>query len=202
MLLLTILTLFLLAFVNYKLGGRALLYPPVVFCAMWAFDLFLVWAAKDFFYPMLPETLFIFLSGAFVFSVGCWVVILLPELKFPAKPALRESSNQIITLLVLIVAAGTPFFYRWLSGLVAASGGTGAFLLLARMSVVEEMGKSVAFIIFGTLIDLSFIIALVAFYEREGHPKRALLAITLSLGMGILLGQKVGPLSLVVGLIC
>jgi len=124
MLLLTILTLFLLAFVNYKLGGRALLYPPVVFCAMWAFDLFLVWAAKDFFYPMLPETLFIFLSGAFVFSVGCWVVILLPELKFPAKPALRESSNQIITLLVLIVAAGTPFFYRWLSGLVAASGGT------------------------------------------------------------------------------
>jgi len=70
------------------------------------------------------------------------------------------------------------------------------------MSVVEEMGKSVAFIIFGTLIDLSFIIALVAFYEREGHPKRALLAITLSLGMGILLGQKVGPLSLVVGLIC
>jgi oligosaccharide repeat unit polymerase len=202
MLLLTTLIFSVLAFVNHRLGGKALMYPPVAFCAMWAFDLFLVWAVGDFFYPMQAKTLGIFLCGGLVFSLGCWAAILLPESNPPAKPAFHPSSDRIITFLVLIVIIGVPFFCRWIFGLVSTSGGTGTFLLLARMSVIEEMGKNLTFTLFGTLTEIAFIVALMAFYERVHHPKRAVLAITVSLGMGILLGQKIGPLSLVVGMIC
>ncbi len=51
MLLLTILTLSLLAFGNYLIGAKSILYPPFVFSAVWAADLALIWAVGDFFYP-------------------------------------------------------------------------------------------------------------------------------------------------------
>ena len=202
MLLLITLIFSVLAYVNYRLSGKALIYPPVAFCAIWAFDLFLAWVVGDFFYPMLAKTLGIFLCGGLVFSLGCWAAILMPELNPPAKPAFHLSSDRIITLFFFIVVIGAPFFCRWIFGLVSANGGTGAFLLLARMSIIEEMGKNLTFTVFGTLSEIALIVALMAFYERAHHPKRAVLAITMSLGMGILLGQKVGPLSLVVGMIC
>ncbi|HLJ28101.1 MAG TPA: O-antigen polymerase [Candidatus Angelobacter sp.] len=201
MLWLTILVLSLLAFFNYRIGGKALLYPPVVFCGIWAFDLFLVWVAGDYFYPMLPETLFIFICGAFVFSLGCWVAVLFKERIPPPKPVLREASNRIITILVVLLALGAPLYYRWLSGVVSAGGGTAAFLALARVRTMELMGKSPAFTFFATMVEISVIVAMIAFWEKERHPKRAVFAVVLALFMGGIMGQKVGPLTLVVGLL-
>src|SRR5713101_7235462 len=60
MLFLTISALSALALVNYRIGGKALFYPPVVLCSVWAADLVLVWIAGGFFYPLSPETLLIF----------------------------------------------------------------------------------------------------------------------------------------------
>src|SRR5579872_6372340 len=158
MLWLTILVLSLLAFFNYRIGGKALLYPPVVFCGIWAFDLFLVWVAGDYFYPMLPETLFIFICGAFVFSLGCWVAVLFKERIPPPKPVLREASNRIITILVVLLALGAPLYYRWLSGVVSAGGGTAAFLALARVRTMELMGKSRALPFLPPLSGFSFLL--------------------------------------------
>ena len=202
MLLLTILVLCLLTAINYQFGGRAVLHPAVVFSAVWAIALSLLAASGDMFYPMLPETLAIFLFGAFAFSAGCWIAMLPVASPYLPSPVLRSSSNRIIWGLLVVVAIGAPFYYRWLSGLIAGSGKEGPFLMLVRMSTVELMGKSSAFTIFGTLADLSRIVAMMAFWESERHPKRSVFAIVIALFMSGVTGQKSGPFLLVVALIC
>ena len=201
MLLVTIPTLCLLAFINYRVGGKMLFYPPVVFCGVWALDMSIAWVAQDFFYRLSPETSAVVLCGAVAFSIGCWVGVFLPEWNTKAKLASRESSDRIITVLFFVVIVGVPFFVRWVYGLVVSAGVVGPFLMLARAGVVSEEGHSLTFTLFGTLIELAGTVALIAFYEREQHRKRAVLAIAIALSMGIFIGQKVGPLSLLMGLI-
>jgi oligosaccharide repeat unit polymerase len=75
-------------------------------------------------------------------------------------------------------------------------------LLLIRAATQEMMGKSAAFTFFGTVSELSRIVAMMAFWEREKHPRRSILAITVALIMCGITGQKSGPLMLVISLIC
>jgi len=66
MILVAIAILSLMGFANYWLG-RQFLYPPAVFCTVWAAELVLVRLAGNFFYPMTDETLAIFCSYGEVF---------------------------------------------------------------------------------------------------------------------------------------
>ena len=200
MLLLTALILGLFGYLNYRIGNRATLYPPTVFCWVWAFDLFLAWCAGDYFYPMLPDTLFIFICGAVIFSLGSWTAGLLQNQLPTPKAVLHESSNRIITVLAVLATLSAPLYFRWLYSLVSAYGSTGSFLMLARMSTIESIGSPAA-TFFGTLVELATITAMIAFREREGHTLRAVVAIIVSLAMGVVTGQKVGPLTLVVAII-
>lgn len=203
MLLFSVLILFLLALVNYRIGGRVLLYPPVVFAGIFAFDLFLVWVVGDFYYPMLPQTLFILVCGAFAFSLGGWVAMLWPSRPVSEAHLLPISSDRMITVLVALVVIGFPLYVRWLYGLVHNSGiSTLPFLALARGATSDLIGKSLALTLFGTLAVIAQIVAQIAFYERERHSKRAVVAITVALAMGLLMGQKAGPLGTIVGLLC
>jgi len=178
------------------------MYPPVPFCLIWAFELFLIWVVRDFFYPMLPETLGIFLLGALAFSLGSWIAIYFPGSERLSKRLPSPSSDRIISYLVYMVILGCPFFCRWIFGIVAENGGGGSFLLTVVTSVNEQLGHSRMLTVFGTLNMVALAVALIAFYERERHPKRAFVAVTASLGMGMLMGQKDGGLSLVAGLVC
>src|ERR1051325_4676930 len=180
MLALTILALCLLTAINYKFAGKALLYPALVFSAVWTLDLALFAVSGNLFYPVLPETLVIFLCGVLAFSVGCWLAIL-PATTTAARPAeFQASSNRIITVLLSVVIVIAPFYYRWLSHLVA-DGDNSPFLLLVRAATQEMMGKSAAFTFFGTVSELSRIVALV---------------------MCGITGQKSGPLMLLISLVC
>lgn len=190
----------MLTAINYKFAGKALLYPALVFSAIWTLALALLAVSGDLFYPVLPQTLVIFLCGVFAFSIGCWLAIL-PATSAPVRPAeFQESSNRIITVLLAIVLIIAPFYYHWLSNL--ASEGGSPFLLLIRAATQEMMGKSAAFTFFGTISELSRIVAMMAFWEREKHPRRSILAITVALIMCGVTGQKSGPLMLVISLIC
>src|ERR1041385_4155653 len=201
MLVLTILALCLLTAINYKFAGKALFYPAVVFSAVWTLDLALLAVSGDLFYPVLPETLVIFLCGVLAFSVGCWLAI------FPATPPavrpaeFQASSNRMITVLLSVVIVIAPFYYRWLSNLVA-DGDNSPFLLLVRAATQEMMGKSAAFTFFGTISELSRMVAMMAFGERKNPPRRSILAITVALVMCGITGQKSGPLMLIISLIC
>src|ERR1041385_8004845 len=201
MLALTILALCLLTAINYKFARKALLYPALVFSAVWTLDLALLAVSGNLFYPVLPETLVIFLCGVLAFSVGCWLAIL-PATTTAARPAeFQASSNRIITVLLSVVIVIAPFYYRWLSHLVA-DGDNSPFLLLVRAATQEMMGKSAAFTFFGTVSELSRIVAMMAFWERDKHPRRSTLAITVALVMCGITGQKSGPLMLVISLVC
>jgi oligosaccharide repeat unit polymerase len=201
MLALTILALCLLTAINYKFAGKSVLYPALIFSAVWTLALALLAVSDGVFYPVLPETFVIFLCGVLAFSVGCWLAIL-PATSPPIRSAeFQASSNRIITVLLSIVLIIAPFYYHWISNLVG-EGDKSPFLLLARAATQEMMGKSAAFTFFGTISELSRIVAMMAFWEREKHPKRSVLAITVALVMCGLTGQKSGPLMLIISLIC
>src|SRR6266567_2060654 len=122
MLFLAISILCLMAVANYRIGDKKLFYPPVVFCFVWAADLTLVWLAGNSFYPLSTATLFIFVFGALAFSLGACVALCRPQ-KTPARnrdPI--KSSGRVLSLLVLVIVAGIPFFYRWITGLTSGYG--------------------------------------------------------------------------------
>lgn len=196
LLVLVIVTLVFLAYLNYLAGSKALLYPPLVFCAVWAADLILILCADDFFYPLRAQTLFVFLCGAITFSLGSWLAL---GWQMHSQPQSAQDHRSISWLLVLVIAAA-PFYYRWLTGLASDQNSGASLLMLTRMTTEEMVGKSTAFTLFGTLVEISRIVAMMAFYERGRHPKRAALAVLVALVLSALLGQKYGPISLIVAL--
>jgi oligosaccharide repeat unit polymerase len=202
LILLSIVLLSLAAVVNYRVGGKTPLFPPLVYCAVWAFGLLLLLCSGRYFYPLRPQTIFIFVCGAFAFSLGSWAAAFLPERIHPPQPIVPEASNRILNFLIAIVVIGAPFFYRWLTGLVADQTVTGSFLFLARSATEEVLRKGWAVSIFGTLTELSRIVAMMAFYDRDGHPKRAIFTVVLAFVMSAMWGQKYGPLTLAVALFC
>src|SRR5713226_2146570 len=117
MLLVTILIFGLLAFLNYRIGGKALLYPPVVFCGVWGLDLLLLWACGDYFYRLMPETLLIFVIGAAMFTLGSYAGSLYPLRADSPPPPVHDSVNRVITVLVWTVIIAAPFYFRWIFGL-------------------------------------------------------------------------------------
>jgi len=108
-------------------------------------------------------------------------------------------SNRIINWLLGFIIATLPFYYRWL--IEIAGEGNAPFLQLVRLMTQEMMGKSAAFTFFGTVSELSRIVAMMCFWEREKFPKRAMLAIALSFLLSISTGQKSGPFLLACSLV-
>src|SRR5271157_666375 len=84
---------------NYWIGRR-FLYPPVVFCTVWAADLVLVRLAGNFFYPLADETLAIFCLGAFAVSIGGGIALLVPIGAVNEQP-MGKYSDRILNLLLL-----------------------------------------------------------------------------------------------------
>lgn len=168
-----------LALVNYLVGGKRFLYPPVVFCSIWAIDLTLLWLAGDFFFPVSVKTLAILVCGCTAFSLGGYLAGLLPLRLKPHTVA--PSFNKSISWLLFAVALSGPFIYRWISS-IATEGSN--FLMSAYMAMVSVYEEGEQSIILGNMLTLASIVAMLAVYERVGHGKRAFFACLLA---GILL---------------
>jgi oligosaccharide repeat unit polymerase len=202
MLLLTIITLGLLAYINYRVGGKAILYPPVVFCGVWAIILLLIWIVGDFFYPILPQTLMIFLGGALSFSLAS--VVTLACLSFRSKSGnLRAEQGLpkwILNTLLCVVLCGAPLGYRWISSVVAQSSAN--FLAAAYLAMNDETRQAdLDQSLFGNIVTLSVIVAMIAFRETWRGKMRASMAIMLALGMCLLTGGRSGIAGLVLAVI-
>jgi oligosaccharide repeat unit polymerase len=187
----------LLCFVNYRFG-RSIFFPAFVFSTVWAVDLCLLAVSGKMFYPIIPETLILVAIGASAFSFGSFVG-LMPPLRRRVFPEFNSTSNRIINWLLFFIIVTLPFYYRWLTQLTGQ--GDSPFLLAVRLTTQDMMGKSSAFTFFGTVSELSRILAMMCFWEREKFPKRAILAIAISFLVSISTGQKSGPLLLAVSLI-
>lgn len=198
MLLLTSASIGLLALLNYRFS-KSLFHPAVIFCAFWAFDLLVLWAADYLFYRIHPVSLVVFLFGGAMFSFGSF----LASLKTPKKLQAVSSAatNRLITISVWIIVLSVPIYVRWILSLVADRGATVTFLMAARIGLLDVQGTGIVATLFGAIILGSIVVALVAFREREGHEKRSLIAIAAAMIICVLTATKAAPVWLVLGLL-
>lgn len=198
MLLLTAAVLFLLAGLNYRLGGKSLFHPAVIFCLVWACGVFLIWIMGDFFYSMSPETLLIFMGGALAFSVGSAVVNLYPRMGHTRQ--LPSANNRIINVSIVLIICGTPLAVRWMLQQIAQHPHS-TFLGGAYLTMLDEkVQATLGYTLFGNLVIFSNMIALAAFCEREHHKKRWWLALFFALGLNLLTGGRSGIVTLIFAL--
>ena len=202
MLLLTILAIGLLAYANYRIGGKSAFYPPVVFCGVWGVALGLCWAARDFFYPLSVESLAIFLAGCVAFSTGSWLAFLVPA-KPPAQTnGISKASNRVLTILVVLLAIAAPICFRWLVGYTSDSGGPN-YLRAVYLVLSEEANQRDSRVsLLLNIVTLSNMVALLAFLERGRSRTRAILAMVVAFALNVMTGGRAGFTGLVFSLIC
>jgi oligosaccharide repeat unit polymerase len=188
MLLISILILALLVALNYRLGGRAPFYPPVVFSLVWMFVLLLIWLVGDFFYPISPVTILIFVGGALVFSVGSAIALLFPNSK-PPRP-ITKWSNRFISLLVLVVVCGTPLALRWLVQQINQHPSSNFFVSASLTMLDESVEATLGYELFGNFVVFCNAVALMAFLHQENHKRRWLIAFVLTLGLDVSIAAR------------
>lgn len=145
---------------------RSVLYPPFLFCFMWAFVL-ATWRMNLIdVYPLHPETLFIVTSGAAVFSLGGLFASLTPRMLLRVH-LLPEGSGEradlVRNILTVIVLCGLPLFFYQI--LIISQQGIGANLLMRARDVQVEAaqnGEQISsfvldyFVILSTFVSLLF----------------------------------------------
>src|SRR2546423_13795814 len=172
MFLLVVVILVVLAFANYRIGQKAVFYPPLVFCVVWALDLILVWMAGDFFYSISTETLFLILCGGLAFSVGSWSTFFCPGKKRDNYKDLAQSSSRIVSMLVALIVLAVPFCYRWIVGFTSRYDGN--LFLAARRAFLDQGNEiDLGSILFSNIIVLAMAVAMIAFFEKDHGKKRS-----------------------------
>jgi oligosaccharide repeat unit polymerase len=194
-----VLILTLLTAINYRIGSKAPLYPATVFCFVWAADLALIWLCGDFFYPLSPPSLAIFVCGCLFFSLGSWLALLWPmKAPRPVEP-IPDLSNRILTLIVIGVVLAIPLAVRWLMNISADKGINFLGAVYSVLSI-EENQISFGASLFLNLATFSNIVALVAFYERSRGKWRAVVAVLAALAVNVVGGGRTGFTTLILGL--
>lgn len=200
MLVLAIVLLFLLAIVNFFIGKRVLVYPPFVYCSVWAVALLVIWIAGDFYYPLSTKTLWVFISGACAFSLGAIIALVLPMGNLPKGTMFSKVSNRLLTTLVLVVIAAAPFAVLWIIRALSANP-TANFLASAREALfVEEQGLGP--ILVQNLLILAVAVAIAAFREKEMGKARSFVAILVALVLTFLTGARSSFVPLILSLLC
>jgi oligosaccharide repeat unit polymerase len=191
----------LLAVFNYRIGSKAAFFPSVIFCAVWAVDLVVIWLGGSFFYPVSLPTLAIFVCGCLFFSLGSWLAVLWPMK--PPRPSngLPNISNRLLTLSLIAILVAVPIVVRWLLALSAGKGGNLLSAIYQVLSVEENQTEFEASL-FLNLASFSSIVAMVAFYEKPRGKWRALIAVFAALAINILGGGRTGFTTLIPALIC
>jgi oligosaccharide repeat unit polymerase len=194
-LVLTTVILIVLAVVNYRLD-KSLFYPSTVWCLVWAADLILLAIAGDFFYPITIDTLGIIVLGAFSFSLGCAAVTLAPTTSPPSQPDTMRAS-KLVTWGILGILLLTPFVLRYFWQL-ADAGGLGTFFVAIRGATLEQSDQEN--MPAGNVMQLAFILAIIAALEDGKWRKR--IAIALALILNAASGARSIVIWLVLSLIC
>jgi len=200
MILVAIAILSLMGFANYWLG-RQFLYPPAVFCTVWAAELVLVRLAGNFFYPMTDETLAIFCLGAFAVSIGGGIALLIPIGAVNEQP-MGKYSDRILNLLLLVVVCSAPFVVMWIADL-ASNFESPTFLISASRAILEaDESKDPSWTLFGNFTTLAQMVAIVAYLQRGEGKTRAFLAIATALLLTIAGAGRSGIVMLMLSFVC
>ncbi len=200
MILIAIAMLSLMGLANYWIGKR-FLYPPVVFCVVWAADLALVRLAGSFFYPMADETLAVFCLGALAVSIGGGIALLVPIGPMSEQP-MGKYSDRILNLLLLIVVCAAPFVVFWIVDL-ASNFESATFLISVSRAILEaDEAQDPSWTLAGNFMTLALIVAMIAYLQRGEGKKRAFLATAVGLLLTIASAGRSGIVMLMLSFVC
>ena len=162
--------LLFLTVLNYR-AQRSVLYPPFIFCVMWALDLGVYCLGLIQVDAVHGNTLAIVLAGAAAFSIGGWLAGLTPvELlrihQFPVRPQnfprLLRNALTVILLCALPVMAYQVF--------QLSKGGSGVGILMrARQAQVQaaENGEPVHSLVLDYFVMVASMTSLLFATEKK-----------------------------------
>lgn len=200
MLLVTSLVLCLLALFNYRISGRALFHPAVVFCWVWAINLFLIWMVGDFFYPISTPTLLVLLGGACGFSVGSAIASFLPSGDRSKRDP--QISGRLIGLVLLVLACGTPLAVRWMSYQVGEHPSSNFFVSASLTMLDESLQGTLGYSLFANLVTFATLATVITFRGSERYRKRWLCILLLALVLNVLTAGRSGIVTMILSLLC
>ena len=203
MIYLVIMLLLLLLAANRAISG-SLLYPPCVYTAVWLVSLTALVVSGDTFYPVVPEALLVYLTGAVAFSLGGLVAFTLRSspLPVPRQPQQIRQTRAVLDMALLVVLVGLPFYVRDIMGTFDIFD-VRVFAELRIAAVAESESSERAFSLLRNLVVLAQFVAMAMHYENDGtryRKWRSYFAILLAITYGVLTGSKGPAVTLMIGL--
>jgi oligosaccharide repeat unit polymerase len=187
--------------------SRSLLFPPLVFCSVWAGVLIALALSGDAFYPLSNLTLFLCALSCLAFSAGGIAFSCLHGGGKPRQMGFRSAQEDRGTLwtidaLFVVFAGLYPFYWERLAAI--GQGSVGLYLLQAVRTEMtqEDMGSKVGLGVFSYVLFTSILITLIVTTEtcRLKLPRwRFFLWIALTMAYNIPTGARLGSLVLMFG---
>ena len=203
MIFVAIVLLALLAAGNARLG-KSMLYPPAVFCILWAALLAALALSSDVFYPLSLKGMGMVAAGAASLSLGGLVRVLVPHRPRPPRPdfSLRQArfTGRVLNagLAAMIVVA--PFYWRHLQGIRSASlyGDFWRGVREQTSTGVSGLGW------YANFVGIASFLSLMSVYHDDGTRKarlRSMAVVGVTLAYHLVTGARFGALLTLFGLL-
>ena len=187
--------------------SRSLLFPPLVFCSVWAGVLITLALSGNAFYPLSDLTLFLCALSCLAFSAGAIAFNCLHgggTFRLMKLEPVQKGSGTLRTVDALFVVFAGLYPFYWMRLAAIGHGSVGLYLLQAVRAelVQEDLGSSAGLGIFNYVLSASILTTLIVTTEtcRLHLPKwRLFLWIALTMAYNIPTGARLGSLVLMFG---
>jgi oligosaccharide repeat unit polymerase len=197
--------LVVLLIANYWIT-RSVLYPPILFCAMWFFDLSLYRLNLTEINSLHPYTIAVVTAGAALFSLGGGLGLLVPGSLIRSRFVLTRfpPRNQLVKpLLLLFLSCGLPLLFASVLRMAGGGGGEGSLLAQARTNAVAGANQAAGPAGFSFLPYFSLWPIYAAFlFLIEKRDKAFWLMALVAFAAAVLTTGRVPILQLIAGLTC
>lgn len=183
-----------LSFFNYVISNN-ILYPPLLFSAIWLLNLIGLVLSGSTFYPVTTGALLIYIFGAIFFSMGGLYALYLSgnnlnKCSFSEGRILRV--HKILDIILLFTIACLPVYIMKIAHFVTISDYY-VLATLRKTSIEASTSSQRSFSIINNLVVVSTFVALAMHYENDGTTGRrwrSILAIIVAVLYGVFTGSK------------
>jgi oligosaccharide repeat unit polymerase len=189
---------------NYWLN-RSVLYPSFLFCSMWLAEVAMYRMDLLETDPVHSDTLAIIGGGAFLFTCGGLLAMIVPKVLIETKFVLTRlppRNNLIKPLMIVFLACGLPLMVRSLLQLASTVSGTGSILQRARIAAVQ--GNAPPATVFSSIASYFILWAIYAavLFLIERNDKYFWMMTFVALAGGVLSTGRTPVMMLIVALTC
>ncbi len=192
-----------LLLVNYG-TSRSILYPPFVFCFMWALDLVICRLHLIELDPIHTITLWVVSAGALAFTLGGFFSLLIPESAVRIRLVLAPKVQRTSVPKVLLIGVALLIFPYLLHHVAqAASRGSGDTMLQrARSASVDDAlsGHTETDPVVIYIIPVTTFMAILFLIEKR--DRYFWMALTMCILVNLIGGGRTGFLMLIAALSC